>query len=510
MTVRLRDASAYLFILTEAVAWFAVLRAIGTAVVRNAFDRLADQLQPSTTFPGDGRAVDALAVARHGAEHAVGGPSLLLIVVAAFAAFYLVRALGESGFPLPLSAAVGLAATLIALHVLVHLAVRNDFRVWEPSGLATALDSSFSGDVDPARFTADPDPATVREAATLVVSVVGLTALWFRFLVAGRGAVTYERALRSFSIGFAFVILAAILGQGIGSEAPAFVALLYFVLGALSLALAHMARTRTAADSVGRDAPLALAAFGTLGVIVLVGLLFGLLAALDVQRAFDPIFNLVLTAIGRVLYYLLLPIFWFVDWVLSHVLGNSGLEFPEQFRRFGEQTVQRDKDTDGKLLPGWILQSVRVLAVAAFVWILYRFSRLLFHLTRRRDLDSAVDETRSTAAPGGGISGLVRSLFGGRAQTAWSGDWLRRQPVYRLYARLVEDAHQRGVDRGPGDTPIEFARRAGAHLEAPPFESIGLAFDEARYGRHVPPPEAVQSLERRLADWEQQHPAPHP
>jgi hypothetical protein len=268
-----------------------------------------------------------------------------------------------------------------------------------------------------------------------------------------------------------------------------------------------MARTRNVEDSVGRDAPLALAAAGTLGAIVLVGLLFGLLAALDVQRAFDPIFDLILTVISRVLYYLLLPIFWAVNWLLSHILGNSGLEFPEQFRRFGEQTVRRDEDTDGKLFPGWILQTVRVLAVAAFLWLLYRISRLLFHLTRRRDLDEATEEHRASAGAGSGISGLVRSLFRGRADTAWSGDWLRRQPVYRLYARLVEDARDRGIQRGPGDTPIEFARRAGTRLDAPPFDPIGLAFDAARYGRHVPTAEAVSALERDLRDWEQSHPS---
>lgn len=508
MKVRLRDLSTYLFILAEAVAWFAVLRAVGTAVLRSAFTRLADQVEPAAAFPGDGRAVTALAVARDGAEHAVGGPALLIIVLAAFGAFFLVRALGDSGFPLPLSAAVGLASTLIALHILVHLAVQNDLRVWEPSGLATALDSSFSGDVDPQQFIADPDPSTVTQTATLVVSVVGLTLLWFRFLIAGRGNVTYERALRSFSIGFAFVLLAAILGQGIDSEAPAFIALAYFVLGALSIAVAHMARTRTAEDSVGRDAPLALAALGSLGAIVLVGLLFGLLAALDVQRAFDPIFDLILTAVSRVLYYLLLPIFWVVNWILSHVLGNSGLEFPEQFRRFGEQTVRRDEDTDGKLVPGWVLQTTRVLAVAAFLWLLYRISRLLFHLTRRRGLDNASEERRTAARSGSGLGGLVRALFRGAPETPWSGDWLRRQPVYRLYARLVEDAHDRGLQRRPGDTPIEFARRAGARLDAPPFDPIGLAFDAARYGRHVPPPETVAALERDLRAWEQSHPNP--
>ena len=89
----------------------------------------------------------------------------------------------------------------------------------------------------------------------------------------------------------------------------------------------------------------------TLGVIVVVALLFGLLAALDVQRAFDPIFDIVLTVIGRVMFVLLTPIFWAVNWVLSSVLGNSSLDFPEQFRRFGEQAVQPAEDKTGCSCP---------------------------------------------------------------------------------------------------------------------------------------------------------------
>jgi hypothetical protein len=79
--------------------------------------------------------------------------------------------------------------------------------------------------------------------------------------------------------------------------------------------------------------------------------------------------------------------------------------------------------------------------------------------------------------------------------------------VYRLYARLVNDARERGVERGQGDTPIEFAERAGTRLRAPPFAGIGVAFDRARYGRHYPSKESVDSLERALRDWERADPA---
>ena len=510
MTPRLRDVSMYLFVLAEAVAWFAVLRALGTAVVRGAFDRLATQVAPAASFPGNGRAPEALAIARDGAEHAVGGPSFLVVVVAAFAAFLLVRALAEAGFPLPLNAAVGLAASLVVLQVLVHVAVYDNVRVWEQSALGAVLDSTADGVVDATSFIADPNPDLVKHDSMLIVSVVGLTLLWVRFLVAGRAPVTYERALRSFTIGFGVVLLAAIVGGGVGTDAPAFAALAYFVLGALSLAAAHLARTRTSEDALGRDAPVALAAVTTLGVIVVAALLFGLLAALDVQRAFDPMFDIVLTVIGRVMFVLLTPIFWAVNWVLTHVLGSSSLDFPEQFRRFGDETVQPSEEKDGRFLPGWAVQAVRVLAVAAAVWLLYRASRLLFNLTRSRDLTEEREELRTTAARGGGFGSLLQGLFGGRTQTGWSGGWLRRHAVYRLYARLVIGAHDRGVERGQGDTPIEFAQRAGIRLDAAPFEPIGLAFDAARYGRHYPSKESLESLERDLRAWEQTHPPAPP
>jgi hypothetical protein len=299
------------------------------------------------------------------------------------------------------------------------------------------------------------------------------------------------------------VLLAAIVGQGVGTDQPSFTALAFFVLGALSLAAAHMARARAPGESVGRDAPMALAAVTTLGAIVLAALLFGLLAMLEVQRAFDPMFDLLFMVIGRVLFILLTPIFWVVNWVLTNVLAASGLDLPEQFRRFGEETGPPEEEPGGRFLPGWVLQAIRVLTIAAVVWLLYRVSRLVFDLTRRRELSRDVDEARTSTAHGGGLGSMVRALFRRRGSAAWSGDWLRRHAVYRLYARLVADAGERGVERGQGDTPIEFAQRAGALLNAPVFEPIGLAFDRARYGRHYPSREAVDSLERSLRQWEQ-------
>ncbi len=251
---------------------------------------------------------------------------------------------------------------------------------------------------------------------------------------------------------------------------------------------------------------MALAAAGTLGAIVLAALLFGLLAMLDVQRAFEPIFSFVLMVIGRILFILLTPIFWGVNWVLTNVLAASGLELPEQFRRFGQETAPPEEESGGGFLPGWVLQTMRVLAIAAVVWLLYRVARLVFHLTRRRERGEDIEEVRTTAGRGGGVGSLLLGLFGSRQSSTWSGDWLRRHAVYRLYARLVIAAGDRGLERGAGDTPIEFARRAGTQLAAPPFEGIGIAFDSARYGRHYPSREAVADLERSLREWEQGHP----
>jgi hypothetical protein len=251
---------------------------------------------------------------------------------------------------------------------------------------------------------------------------------------------------------------------------------------------------------------MALAALGTLGAIVVAALIFALLAMFDVQRAFDPIFNFVLAVIGKVMFVILTPIFWIVNWLLEHIFGR-GIPMPQALQRIREEGVPQQKDSSGHFIPTWALQAIRVLVVAGAVWLLYRASRLLFDLTRRGRTSEQRDEVRTSTGGGGGLGSLLQGLFGGRSHGTLSGDWLRRHAVYRLYARLVSDAHERGIERGQGDTPIEFAEHAGGRLDAPPFGGIGLAFDRARYGRHYPSKESVDSLERALREWERHHQA---
>jgi hypothetical protein len=72
---------------------------------------------------------------------------------------------------------------------------------------------------------------------------------------------------------------------------------------------------------------------------------------------------------------------------------------------------------------------------------------------------------------------------------------------------MLSDAHQRGVERRPGQTALEFGRDAGGRLAAPPFPAIARAFDEERYGRHPVSSDDLAVLERELEAWEREQPA---
>ena len=66
----------------------------------------------------------------------------------------------------------------------------------------------------------------------------------------------------------------------------------------------------------------------------------------------------------------------------------------------------------------------------------------------------------------------------------------------------------RGVERRPGQTALEFGVVAGQRLDAPLFARIADAFDGLRYGRHDPPPNRLDDLERQFAAWELANPLP--
>ena len=507
--------AAFFFLAAEALLWFVVLRSFATALERNAFRDVSREILfgiADGDFLQPDRANDARLIAEQAGESAIGGPSLLLIVAIAVGAYALMRVLAMSKLPASSRAAAGLLVSIVALGFALQLALADAGLLggapWDDGILADLRGegaSTFSGAIDPQGFVADPNPERVR-GASRAVTVGGIVLIWLRFLFAGRSPVNFERSLRSFGVGFAVAVAAAFIAAASGADVVGWLVLPYFLLGALSLATAHAARAPEDDTAAHRDAPWVFSVLGTIGALSAVMALFILLSLFEVQRLLEPIGTALLAVFAWVLIIVITPIFWVVEWVLG--LIASDFDAQNVPAEVGRALTDPEEGHEGRVrLPGWLGDVARALVVAVAIWIAYRVSRWLFSRAERTSGEQYAEVRESEG--GGGLASMLRSLVPRpRRRRTEDARWLALNRAYRLFGRMLVAARDRGVERRPGQTVIEFGSVAGRRLDAPLFASIADAFDGLRYGRHEPMPERLDDLERRFADWERANPLP--
>ncbi|MPZ99606.1 MAG: DUF4129 domain-containing protein [Dehalococcoidia bacterium] len=502
-----QTALDFLFVVTEVIPWFAAVRLAATATERSFLRDVADRLQ------GEVATVDArqtLLDVREASESVVSGPSLLLVLVAALGAFALMRWMQRARLGGALGAVTLLLASIVALNVLLHLALAGDLQLWDNSGVARFADepaSYFAERFDLQAFLADPALDRPHGAA-LSLTFMGMVVVWLRFLVAGRTPVTMERALRSFSLGFAAMLLVLVGARAGDVGSLAWYAVLYFVLGVLLLAVGNNTRAQQPTEGVRRTAPWVLSVAGTVALLAVSAMVLGLLAYLDAGRVAAYLANIVGRILGVILIVIITPIFWVVDTVLRFLLPEGMQGIFDNFAPFepGEQPPEEATGEEDGGLPGWVVDSLKALALAALFYGSYRLARVLL-ARRQRDEGGEYGEVRAKGGEGAGVGQLLRNLFPRGGRGSGMPDWTRAHQVYRLFARIVRVSDDRGFRRQAGETPLEFAAAGARVLEAPVFTEIAAEFDRARYGRHFPDAARLEPLARALAEWEQAHPA---
>ena len=491
-----------LFLAAESVAWYIVVRVGATALQQTDLNQLGYRVrlaEGAAEQSDGGRVADALNVIERAllVEH---GPGLLLVLATAFGGFYLMRALVSARLDGVLGAAVLVAGSILALNVLLHLALAGDARVWDPAALALAF-SNAPPPVDSrsvGEFLSNPDLARPHRA-TVTFVLMAMILMWSRFVIAGRGRVTFERVLRSFTLGFFFTIGGLAFGAMEGIQRVPFFAVPQFILGILALAVANNARASAPAEGARRTGPWIAAVGGTVAMLVGVALLLGTLAFLNIAALLNVIGEIAWAIISFLLILIVTPIYWAISQLVLWLVPN-GFDFPMLPRMdFGPPGAQDAANEGAWAVPIWAQNGVKFLAALAIVAFVYWLALLL--MRRRRVPVGVVDEVRSRASGGIGIGALLRGLMPGTRRSR-DDDWVRRQPIYRLYARAARAAEERGFRYLLGETPLEFGDRADRAMTAPPYPPIGLLFDRARYGRHFPEDGQVRSLEGALAAWE--------
>lgn len=496
------------FVTTEAVVWFMGIRVFASVAERAYLIELEARLVGAVELHqvDGGGAPRALLVVRDALD-SPAGPSIWLIILVAGSAFLMMRGLSRARLGPGLGAAAVLLGSVAILNLFLHIAIAGDVRFWDVQGFISFMgDQSpyFVASVDLAEFVRDP-VLTGSHGGTLTVVVAGLTGMWLRFLLAARSNVTFERVLGSFGAGFlaVLVIMAVAAFVGAGGLAPYGVA--YFILGAVALAIANRARV-TPTEGERREAPWAAAVTGTVALLVIGSLLVGLIAYFNGAAALQLLGTAALRAFEVVLSVIVYPLFWIFETIFRLVLPDTPNDVLERLDRFRLVPEDAEIVEDGAIrVPGGVLNLLKFLAAIALGYVLFLLARLLFG--RRGGTTDLAEATggEATSTPTG-LRALLRDLMPGpRAPTGAS--WTRGRPIYRLFVRTLNAAEERGLNRLPGETPVEFSNVSARLLDGPDLATVGAAFDRARYGRHFPANEETARLAQAVAAWELRQPA---
>lgn len=506
-----RRALEAIFLVAEGLAWFIVISVIVTLVERTFLETLADRIA-SSIRPGG---VDDLG----GAEQLVrdlraeagrdAGPSPLVILAAAVGGFLLMRYAPKLDLGTALTSAVLVAATILGVNVLLHLAI-GDLRIWDASELLALLNdpaSQVASSVDIDAYVADPD-VEGPHATALGLTFFGITVVWFRFMLAARSPVRLERMARSFSVSFVAVLAALFVARVGDVDSAGQWAVPQFVLGLLGLAIGNHERTVPAGDAEERATPWLTSVGSTLGLLAAAAGVIGLLAYLGFGSVLSAAGDVLLVVLEFVVILVVTPIYWIVSSamtgivsLLAFLFGGRG-ELPDILREpLTPADVGLEEDEDAPFsFPGWLIDSLKFFAFVGVIGIMYWVGQRL--LARSRTEPEVIVEERVRRSGGAGIGSLLSDLLSFRRRP--DGDrWLQGNEVYRLFGRALGVSNERGLSMLPSETPDEFAESAVVHLGAAPVADAARMFERARYGRHQPSSEELQNASRALSQWDQ-------
>jgi hypothetical protein len=501
-------------LLTETLVWFVAIGVLASSAERTFVKDLTlrvEGLKGSEIGSQREAAERALVILEGSVDSILTGPSYLLFVLAALGGLLLVRTLGRARITGAFSGLVIVIASLLGLNLLLHLGLGGDLRFWDNSGLVRFIDQPgryFSGSFDIEGFVANPTLGGVHGSA-LTVGALGLIACWMRFMYVGRSPVTIGAVLRSFTIGFAVMLVAIVFArlEGIGSITLA--AIPYFVLGVMTMAAAQAARATFGVEGVRKTTPWVVSMAVTGVTLLAVGSLLGLLALLDARSVLQVVGDVLGQVIGVLLLIILTPIFWVVEpilrWLVPDGLANLFPEIVQDDQTLGdaEEIAEENEPLFG--IPSWFRPLMQLLGIGLLFTIFFLLARRI--VRRRDDEDGEFDEVHERMdGEGAGVGSLLRNLLGRGGAKRDEPAWLRSQAVYRLFARALYDTEERGLARLAGETPVEFAALATRSFDEPLFSQIAEEFDRGRYGRHFVEDDQLRPLADALVAWETANP----
>jgi hypothetical protein len=359
----------------------------------------------------------------------------------------------------------------------------------------------------------------------------------------GRDKIEAEPVARSFKVGFAALVAAALLigtvrptVQGGLVEQLGLTLPLFLFVGLVSLSLARLAEIRrgrrqgaSQADPTRSWLISMLALSGAL-VIVLLGIeqAFSYRALLGVVSALRPAWD----GISAVLGWIAVGVGYILFWLLNPFVSAIKAAF-DKIAPANQPSGQPPQPKPPQLPKGsaslpveWLVIGRWVLIGIGIIILLIIFIRIFRGIAARRS-EEAGDEEREDLGAAGILGAQLRALlasltsrFQRQRPSEEDLDSVSQHSVRALYRRVLGQASAQGLGRRATETPQEFAQRLGPGLarlpepssldasgtplegaaaEAPgvsdpDLEALTKAYEQARYGNAEPSAAQVSAL----------------
>lgn len=415
------------------------------------------------------------------------GPSAVIMLLAAFGGFLLVRGLQRFDAATPVLVGVASAGTLLAMLVLINLQYN-----FENGPLALG----WLGEL-----VTEPEEL-FRGKSAEVIGIVAILVAWFRGGLVAQRELTYTRALASYSVGLVITAVLLLFVQGSGARtAINGAALPYFMCGLLTLALVHLSRADATKGGL-LSGPWLATLGGTIGTIAAVSLIIGLFPINFLNTVLAPVGWLALRVLDIVIFAIAVPIAFLVTLLLNLLLGDRQLNFPEVRQDFASDAAQQalERGEQGGPPEFLILLAKTIFLLLLAVAIGYALWRAYRRLVRPPVADASGEEREALSGSIGSDLGALLGSMLGRFRRGES----TREPdlpadvraVRRLYVRALDRAEQAATPRPASATPREFSTSLADALHNPAAVTLSERFAAARYGMVPPSKEELAALER--------------
>ena len=356
-------------------------------------------------------------------------------------------------------------------------------------------------------------PARAPDVLAVLTRIVGFAIageihLW-RTLGVARGLQRWRDVRDDALFALAALAVAALLPLPFDRDALPALALVLIVTGAVALSVARSSEELSLTPGQVHGRPASGAATGTAFALGLLAVAAAFLLP-AIQRLLGQAVDALAPPVGRLLFYLLLPLgyvaaylVYLVQWLRDALFAGAFDWQPPQVPRL-DPAIEAERIREIEQTRPLVIGAVEV--IVALVGIAFAIALVFRLASERRALLPEGALLEREAVEGMGLGATLRALFPRAAPRAAmpADDGTAAAAVRRLYWRLLELAEREGPGRrDPPETPTEHRERlVVSSARWAPAEAVVTAFEELRYGEREPDAATVARARDALREVE--------